>query len=816
MDTQRDTQPLREASLSDEARQTGYEAQLADLRRLLDNSRDVIYRLSFETGRCEFVSASAKAVTGYSPEEFMAMDADSARAMIHPDDLPVFLAGLARLETTGKEELLYRQRNSEGEYRWLSNHMSLTRDSEGRPLYRIGVIRDVTRFKMAEDARRESEERLRFALETAEAGAWQLDLVDHTSIRSLKHDQIFGYETLLPEWTFETFLEHVLPADRAMVEARFNDAVARQEDWNFECRIRTADGQQRWIWASGRHLRESDGSVRRMGGIVQDITARKLAEETLRHREEERKITEALRAERQRLFNILESLPAMVCLLTSDYHVAFANRAFRELFGESQGRHCYDYRYGRSEPCEFCESYKVLETGQPHHWEVTTPTGNVIDVYDHPFTDVDGSPMILEMDFDITERRKAEAELMQHREHLEELVRERTEMLAVVNVQLREADRRKDEFLAMLAHELRNPLAPVRNAIEVLRLTGAEEPAQSRQRELIERQVNHMARLLDDLLDVSRITRGKIELRRERIRLVEILTHAVDAATAQVAARRQTLSFTPPSHNLFVQADADRLLQIVGNLLGNAVKYTPEEGQIWLEGGQETDSTGTAWAVIRVRDTGMGIDPHMLPHVFDLFAQADRSLAHTQGGLGIGLTMVDRLVQMHGGNVQAHSDGVSKGSEFIVRLPLLDADAPEQRSDKSPSRRVPRNMAAWRILVVDDVADSATSMAELLVLWGHEALAAFSGEAAIEMARQFNPDIMLLDIGMPGLDGYETARQLRAEYGPDDLYLVAITGYGQDTDRERTHSAGFNAHLVKPVDVNTLAALMESIARKKG
>ena len=391
---------------------------------------------------------------------------------------------------------------------------------------------------------------------------------------------------------------------------------------------------------------------------------------------------------------------------------------------------------------------------------------------------------ILGVNIDITARRRAE------------------EALLAANAQLADGDRRKDEFLAMLAHELRNPLAPIRNAVHLLRQSDLEPDVLLRQHDIIERQVVHMARLLDDLLDVSRITHGKIELKREPVALGAVLSQAVETAMPLIQARRHTLEFTPPPDALHVEADLDRLAQAVGNLLSNAAKYTEAGGRIRLAAGREDGQVA-----IRVRDTGLGIAPETMTFIFDLFAQAERSLDRAQGGLGIGLTLARNLVQMHEGTLQAHSAGLGLGSEFTIRLPAWSGDPPQDQPPAEPA--APPDEVARRVLVVDDVADTAESMVELLESWGHAARAAYDGSSALEAVRGFAPDTVLLDIGLPGMNGHEVARRLREEHGAS-LLLVALTGYGQESDREQACRAGFDHHMTKPVDLRALAALLQN------
>jgi PAS domain S-box-containing protein len=400
---------------------------------------------------------------------------------------------------------------------------------------------------------------------------------------------------------------------------------------------------------------------------------------------------------------------------------------------------------------------------------------------------------------------------IEERRRLERELRQRAEELA-------RADRQKNEFLAMLAHELRNPLAPIDNALQVLR-QGHTEPGQRETDldwaiELMSRQVRHMARLIDDLLDVSRITRGKITLRRELIAPQALIAHAVESVQPLVTAKRHDLTVTlpPPGLPLFLDADPARLEQVLCNLLNNAVKYTSEGGQIRL--GAAVEDQGRTLA-FRVSDNGIGIAPDVLPSVFELFRQADRSLDRAQGGLGIGLTLVRTLVTMHDGTVQAHSAGIGQGSEFVVRLPLAapppTTTAVEISPAASPAVTTHRRR---RVLVVDDIADSAESLARLLRRWGHEVHLAHDGPSALTAARSTAPEIVLLDIGLPGMDGYEVARQLRQDPDQSTTVLVALTGYSQLADRQQTHDAGFDEHLIKPVDTTLLRTLLGTIEQR--
>jgi signal transduction histidine kinase/DNA-binding response OmpR family regulator len=370
------------------------------------------------------------------------------------------------------------------------------------------------------------------------------------------------------------------------------------------------------------------------------------------------------------------------------------------------------------------------------------------------------------------------------------------------NVQ--EADRHKNEFLSMLAHELRNPLAPIRNAVEILRLRGSNEPEIRAVQDMIDRQVRQLVRLVDDLLDLSRITRGKIHLQMETVDVAEVIAHAVETSRPLIDARRHELTVDLSPQPLRVRGDPVRLAQVVSNLLNNSAKYTEEGGNIQVR----AESSGD-WAVLHVQDNGVGIPAEMLSSIFELFTQVDRSLDRAQGGLGIGLTLVHKLVEMHGGRVEASSAGPNQGSAFRVFLPLLSAaEAPSEPPtgfdtlSHSPRRRV---------LVVDDNADSARSLAMLLEMGGHEVRLCFDGPSSLKEVERFLPEVVLLDIGLPGMDGLSVARALRARGFSPRPVLVALTGYGQAEDVQRSYEAGFDHHLVKPADPQALTALLASL-----
>lgn len=533
------------------------------------------------------------------------------------------------------------------------------------------------------------------------------------------------------------------------------------------------DGTERPIDDSGAPIKEKGGSIIGVVLVFRDVTQRRLSE-----------------AVSARLAAIVESSDDAIVGKNLEGVITSWNAGAERLFGytaeEIVGRPVTlltppDRRDEESEIL-----LRLRRGERVEHFESvrTAKDGRLIDVSLKVSPIRDGSGRIIgasKIARDITERKRMEQE---RRRRLEELA---------------ESNRRKDEFLAILAHELRNPLAAISNAVQLAALGGVKDQIDWCI-DVINRQVKQLSRLIDDLLEVSRVTQGKIKLRKERLDPAGVLKSALASARSLIEAREHHVNFDI-EEGLFVDADPVRLEQIVTNLLTNAAKYSDIGGQIWLSAGKEADAI-----VIRVRDAGIGILPEHLPRIFELFAQADHSLARSDGGLGIGLTLVRSLTEMHGGSVTATSAGPGKGSEFVVRLPAARLSAPDRPPQEPPT--IPAQGAGARILVVDDNADVARGLSTLLKLLNHEVWVAYDGPSGLEAARGHRPDVVLLDIGLPGMDGYQVAEQLRREEFGKDLVIIAVTGYGHEEDRQRARSAGFDQFVTKPVDYATLLALI--------
>lgn len=605
-----------------------------------------------------------------------------------------------------------------------------------------------------------------------------------------------------------------------------------------ECQIHRSIRQGRGVHRESEVLWRADGSsfpaeywsypIRRgqevLGAVVSffDITERKKAEEALRaaHRELENRVAErtsALTAANEFLRALLENIQDGIVACDAEGVLTLFNSATRKFHGLPEAgpepslpakqwpEHYYLRGADGQTPmkAEEVPLYRALQGELVRDAQLVIAPPNApprtLLASGQAFYDGEGRKLgaVVSM-YDITERQRAEEALRRAHEELEQRVKERTAELAHANAALQDAHRRKDEFLAALAHELRNPLAPIRSGLDLLAIdgTGNGEIAQ-----LMKGQLEHLVRLVDDLLDVARIMRGKVQLRRETVELSVAIDRAVQMARPLIESRRQHLLVTQPPEAIWLSADPVRLTQVLSNLLNNAAKYTEPGGRIELVGYRRD-----AQAIVEVRDSGIGIDSNFLPHVFELFAQADQSLDRAQGGLGVGLALVHRLVEMHDGTVAAHSEGRGRGSHFIIHLPVLVSNT---ASPPTPALSTPEPIASRRILVVDDSVAAGKILSLLLAKLGdHLATVVHDGPTALAAAEEHRPELVFLDIGLPELDGYEVAKRLRAMPQFQETLLVALTGYGQAEDRRKSREAGFDEHLVKPPSVEDLRRIL--------
>ena len=569
----------------------------------------------------------------------------------------------------------------------------------------------------------------------------------------------------------------------------------------YPARLRAKDGSIRYVLIDSNVLVE-DGKVVHTRCFTRDITDRKLAEENAQHKEtllrdytSKHAAEEKLRQSENRMRLLIDSIrDYAIFMLDAGGHVSTWNPG-AERFKGYQAHEIIGHHFSEFYPevdvkagkCEM-ELRVAAETGrfEDEGWRVRKDGSQFwANVVISAVRDDDGTLVgFAKVTRDLTERVRAE--------------HERAQLLAA-----EQANRAKDEFLAMLGHELRNPLAPIVTALQLMKLRGESTP--SKEHVIIERQVQHVVRLVDDLLDVSRITQGKIELKRETFELATVVAKAVEIASPLLEQRRHDLVVEVPRTGMMLHADAVRLAQVLANLLTNAAKYTDVEGRIevraWRDGHE---------VVVQVKDNGMGVKPELLPKLFDLFVQGPRSADRAEGGLGIGLTLVRSLVQMHGGTVVALSDGPGKGSAFVVRLPAAPPEVLAAVEDEKAKQVAPaKSVTPRRVLVVDDNVDAASLLSELCETMGHDVKMAHDGPQALAALDGFSPDIAVLDIGLPVMDGYELAKRIREKLGPS-CRLVALTGYGQEHDRRRSAESGFAAHLVKPVDPKRVLDLIDS------
>jgi PAS domain S-box-containing protein len=742
-------------------------------RALVTASSDVVFQMSGDwtvmqplDGR-NLVASNSTPIHGWMETNIPQSEHASVRAAID------------EAVTTGQPfELEHQVLRTDGTIGWTHSRAIPIFDDAGNVCEWFGTASDVTRRKQAEEDLKDIRSRMEAALEAGAIGTWTWDVQADRFFGDASLAHIFGVaREAVSGGPLEAIVQAVHPDDRARVSSLVQDVVQSGDRYEADYRVTLPGGSIRWVTARGQVERDATGRAVRFPGVVIDVTDRKIAEAAL----------ERVTADSERLRRLYETVlsatPDFVYVFSLDHRVLYANDSLIRMWGRGRegaiGKTFLQIGY---EPWHAemhdREIDQVSATKVPIRGEVPFTGTSGRRIYDYIFVPVIGADGQVEAvagtTRDVTDRKESE-------------------------LALAESDRKKDEFIALLAHELRNPLAPIRTGLQVLR-QARDVAVRERTQQMMDRQLAHMVRLIDDLLDVSRISRNKLELRRDRITLAEVVESAVEAAQPLIDAVGHELRVTLPSKPVHLHADLTRLAQVISNLLTNSAKYTARGGSIWLSAERKE-----GMIEITIRDTGIGIPRESLPRIFDMFSQVDRSIERTTGGLGIGLALVKGLTEMHGGTVVATSEGEGLGSTFVVTLPTIPEPAPvaDEPSASALTAQVPR-----RILVVDDNLDGAESLAMMLTLVGHEVALAHDGVQAIERAAQFRPDVILMDVGMPRLNGLDATRKIRQEPWGTDVTIIALTGWGQECDLEQSRQAGCNGHLVKPVALDQLHRML--------
>ncbi len=743
-------------------------------RRLVDSVSDYAIFLVDPDGRIASWNRGAQRITGYAPAEIVGQHIStfypkSAVDKRWPDHELETAKRLGRFEDEG-----WRVRK-DGSLFWANVIITAMRDEAGRLLGFSKITQDLTERRQNEDRLRQSEERFRLIVEGVQDYAiFMLDPTGHVASWNAGAERIKGYRA--PEVIGKHFSlfypEEAIARDWPGQELREAMRLGRFEDEGWRVR---KDGSLFWAGVVITALHDAQGKHRGFSKITRDLTERRAADERLRQSEDRFRV-------------LLEGIEDYaIFMLDPEGRVTSWNSgaqrimgyAVSEIIGESFERFFTPEDVEAGRPRVELEAARLNRRFQEQAWRVRKDgTRYWSDIVVTALNDERGALRgFAKVTRDLSERKRMES-LEQQGRHL-------------------------TEFLAMLAHELRNPLAPIRNALAIMAMQGDMSPQIVWSREVLERQTAHLTRLVDDLLDVSRITRGKMRLQGATMDFHAAIQRAVEAVRPLVDERRHRLHVKTAADPLPVNGDMTRLTQVVVNLLNNAAKYTPAGGDITLETAIEGDDV-----VLRVKDSGVGMPEPLLERVFDLFAQGERTLDRSEGGLGIGLTLARRIVTLHGGTIVARSEGVGKGSEFIVRLPRLKFEVKPSAGARAEVR-LPRGAQKRSVLVVDDNADAAASMAHLLRMVGHDVQIEHDGAAALDHIARSKPDVLLLDIGLPGMSGYEVAKHVRARPEGQGLRIYALTGYGQEQDRQRAMESGFDGHLVKPVAPAELLALID-------
>ncbi|MBL0423366.1 PAS domain S-box protein [Ramlibacter sp. AW1] len=789
-------------------------------RTLADAVPQIIW-ITDAQGRVEFFNRQWAAYTGQPRWSGTAVQVTDN--FVHPEDAAITMARFDEARRTGGTfSVEHRIRRADGEFRWFLVRAEPFPDpaSDGQVKW-FGCSVDIHDRRLAEQRLQASDERLRLALQAGGMATWQRNFSTGEAWWSPEMFALHGLSATDPP---PSYLDLIFEADRGRVRQFIEQTLERLGEHTLEYRVSWPDGSVHWLEGSGSTRLSGPSHHRVMMGVCRNIDDRKLNEAELRFMATASAELAAVTDHRQTLARIAAlAVPHFADWCAIDMldpqgqrlerlAVAHVDPAKVELAQRLHERFPPDREAGTG-------PWRVIHSGQPEMVPVIT---------EQMLREGISEPEYLEgilalglhsyIGVPILSRGRVLGVITLVTSHSSRVFNERDlanmvdlagrAAVAVENAELvralRAADAAKDAFLATLAHELRNPLAPIANALTILRMPGSGDALRQRMLDISHRQVEHLIRLVDDLLEVSRITRGKVELRPERLDLRTVVSASVEAMAGAIARQRLQLRLDLAADPLPVQADPARIKQVVDNLLNNAVKYTPEGGRIEVRAWRERGEVALA-----VADTGVGIPHDMLDRIFDLFTQVDRTIGRSQGGLGIGLALVRELVQLQGGSVSAESPGLDRGASFTVRLPAAatgDAPAPVA-SPRQPTRAA----AARHVLIVDDNTDAADTLSLVLSACGYITAVAYDGPAGLDAFDRLRPHAVLLDIGMPGMSGHAVARALRQRPGGSDVLLVAVTGWGQPADRALTTEAGFDAHLTKPVDVQAVVELLSRV-----
>jgi PAS domain S-box-containing protein len=751
-------------------------------RKVLASSISGIYIYDLPRQHMAYISPEYTRLTGYTLQQVNAFGGDTFLQLFHPDDRPgvaAHIAAAAHAADDEVREIEYRFKTADGRWLWcLSRETVFTRDEDGAVRQYIGTFLDLTARKEAEEALRASEQKFRTVFEQAAIGIGRVRFsdarwidVNETFCRMLGYTQDEMLRTPWPQITHPDDVELDLVPFRSMAKGEL-------DGYTLEKRFVHKQGHHVWARLTLSLVRDAQGRPDYEIAVIENVTDRRKAEE-------------ALEAERGRLHAVLRSLPVAVWIADENGTVIQTSEAAETLWGKAVLPFSID-EYGR---------YKGwwADTAQPigpDEWALAravtqgeVSTGEVIDI--ERFDGTRGTIL-----HNASPVYNSEGQIIGGVAVAQDITELRQNEQA-----LKESHRRKDEFLAMLGHELRNPLGPISTAAQILKKVGSEQPAVVRARDVIERQVSHMSRLIDDLLDVSRISSGRIELKREMVDLASLMRTFVQDYQPAIEDGGLRLELSLPEEPVWVLGDPARIQQIAGNLLNNAVKFTDPGGTIDMSLVVDRNH-----AQIIVRDTGIGMGVDVLERLFEPFSQSERSSDRARGGLGLGLALVKGLTELHGGSVTAHSSGPGQGSRLQVRLPLGT-----QTAARRPQLSVPgtEQRTSHRILIIEDNVDAAEMLETLLSILGHQIHVAGSGAEGVRKAGELRPDVIICDIGLPGgMDGYAVARKLRRDARLSSTYLIAMTGYGQEEDRQRAKEAGFDHHITKPADPEALERLL--------